>query len=941
MPPLRSRPSQSSQRAPSPAGALARSLVWCGPVFEPTGYADEVRGMIEGLDALKTPVRLHPTNRESPGFRATLPPTVRATLERAIALPVSEPLVMVQHATIDSFGVVGQNVGYSIGRSMFETDGLPSHWVHGANALDELWVTGEFNRSTFAAAGVRVPMHIIPGGIDSTFFQPAAQPKRIAGTRGTVFLSVFEWRLRKGWDALLRAWANAFGPDDDVTLVLRTYPISQVDAQRNNDVIWDSIDTFLREHCGGRTRRDIAPIIVLGDRVAAADLPALYSMASAFVLPTRGEGWGRPFMESMACGVPVIATNWSAHTAFMNAENSYLVDVDGLVPADHSEIAAYIGQRWAEPSVQHLEQQMQRVHSDRAEARAIGGRARVDMVSEWPWSRAAEAVQRRLHDINGELDRMSFAVPAMASSTATNVALPAFVVEGETGATSQSTTNTASWLSAIAANDPSMMSWRVAHPGARPSYSSSAYAWWRRANVCNATLGVHLTVLTDDARAIAPVRPATGVWVVDVGSAITGEVPPHLVTTLRDQADAIVVPHDAARDACLAIDIDAERIEIITPYVDTQQFSPDGASYRRGTHAGTRFLVIGGDLPHRALQHVVSTYERTFTSADDVVLHVVLPLAQRDENTAWRQQLLSLLHAGTRHPRLPRIFVDTQRIEREELPALFRAADVFIHAGSATGAGRTIREAMACGVPVIATDIAPARDLLNDGSGWLVPAGPQGFATDTSLAAALRSACKASERQQAGATARARADRWANDDADGAIRRAYLQSAATRTPRTTMADHPLYAAPFVLEGARNVVMLVHADWHSGMLPAVVRGYANAITAQDDVTLAVCLDPVQGVSVEQAGSLIEHAVKMAGCTDITTPDVLLVPDRLDVDTLQQLRARADIVIAVRDAVSAAAAHQLGKRVLPSLHADSWRAVLDQHLSTLTDAGASIS
>jgi glycosyltransferase involved in cell wall biosynthesis len=40
-------------------------------------------------------------------------------------------------------------------------------------------------------------------------------------------------------------------------------------------------------------------------------MPLLYGGADAFVLPTRGEGWGLPILEAMAAGVPAIATNWS------------------------------------------------------------------------------------------------------------------------------------------------------------------------------------------------------------------------------------------------------------------------------------------------------------------------------------------------------------------------------------------------------------------------------------------------------------------------------------------------------------------------------------------------------------------------------------------------------------------------------------------------------
>jgi glycosyltransferase involved in cell wall biosynthesis len=46
--------------------------------------------------------------------------------------------------------------------------------------------------------------------------------------------------------------------------------------------------------------------------VDQADLPALYSGASAFVFPSLYEGFGLPALEAMACGVPVVTSNTSA-----------------------------------------------------------------------------------------------------------------------------------------------------------------------------------------------------------------------------------------------------------------------------------------------------------------------------------------------------------------------------------------------------------------------------------------------------------------------------------------------------------------------------------------------------------------------------------------------------------------------------------------------------
>jgi glycosyltransferase involved in cell wall biosynthesis len=49
--------------------------------------------------------------------------------------------------------------------------------------------------------------------------------------------------------------------------------------------------------------------VVFTDYVAEEDLPAYYSGAECFILPSCYEGFGFPPLEAMACGCPVIASN--------------------------------------------------------------------------------------------------------------------------------------------------------------------------------------------------------------------------------------------------------------------------------------------------------------------------------------------------------------------------------------------------------------------------------------------------------------------------------------------------------------------------------------------------------------------------------------------------------------------------------------------------------
>jgi len=910
-----------------------RPVVWVGPVFEPTGYADEVRGMVASLESQRLPISLRSSSLDSPGFRETLITDQLSALTRCIERPVPGPFIQVQHATIDSFTPAHDGSLYSIGRSMFETDGLPGHWVAGANALDELWVTGDFNAQSFRDAGVRVPMHVIPGGIDSQLFHPDVAPYRVAGVRGTVFLSVFEWRLRKGWDVLLRAWANAFTPADDVTLVIRAYPIGNVNGRRNADVLNERIDRFLADACG-RSRADVAPIVLIGERVPARDLPALYRMADSFVLPTRGEGWGRPFMESMACGVPVIATNWSAHLAFLNADNGYLIDVDGLVPADATEVPVYAGQRWADPSASYLSTLFRRVHRDRAEARALGSRARHDMVTEWPWSRVGAAISARLTEIDRLVNSASAPTSRAPAPHASAQApkTPGVIVEGGSGDVRRRHSNTAEWLLALQQHGALPYSWQTRDRGIRPSWSSPMIDAWQHAGQTLTDVAVHVTVLEDDALVATPRAPTKGLWVVDTSSVVIDDVPAYLVTTLRDRADVVVVPHGVARAAVLAIGADASRIVILNAPVDTSAFTPTGAPYGRPATAATRFLLIGGDRPHRALARIVAAYERAFTADDDVLLHLVMPKGCAGDMSAWSARCIAAAAAGRRHPNLPALWIDRTPIARDEMPSLYRSSDVLMHAGTASGRGRTLREALASGLPVIATDDNTTRDAVGPDAGWFVPAyGDSSASHDawrTALFAAMHSATDSTTRH---AFARAALKQAATLSAAPVGRTAMIDELTqwrTLPPRARQVGDAPTTPSFALNNPRGIVILACADWHSGMVPAIARAFALACSSSDDVTLAICLDPAQRVSAADATERLTAAMRLSGRNEAQWPDLLLVDAPLDVDTLHRLRAASDIVVAVRDPAAATAGRAAGCAVIATLNTASWTAaVLD--------------
>ncbi len=343
-----------------------------------SGYALSSRELLLQLDALGVEVHLAyiygtdwmDTQRDDP--------RIAAMRQR----PKDLDLPQVVYAPGELFC---KNSGrYRIGYTMLEVDGVPQEWVRLCNEMDEVWVPSSFNAETFRASGVTSPIHVMGLGVNPDYFNP-----RVRGFRSTsryTFLSVLEWGERKSPGTLLRAYFQAFGRSDDVLLLLKL---------TNRD---PGVDVGAEVRALGLPD-DGPPVALLYNRdLPAHQMGSLYRSADCFVLPTRGEGWGMPILEAMACGLPVIATGWSAHTDFFTAATGYPIAYR-LVPA-RAKCPYYRGFRWADPDVDHLAEQMRAVYEHQEEARQMGARAAREVLAHWTWRQAAQRIKARLLQID-------------------------------------------------------------------------------------------------------------------------------------------------------------------------------------------------------------------------------------------------------------------------------------------------------------------------------------------------------------------------------------------------------------------------------------------------------------------------------------------------------------------------------------------------------------
>lgn len=228
----------------------------------------------------------------------------------------------------------------------------PSKWKDAWESADYLVAYGKYGMEVMRHRAPKANLSFVYHGVDTDTFRPISEVEKsevrktvigVAGDKKLIGI-IARNQPRKAFDKLFEAYYYVLSGDYvrcnkchkitvgtyDLLTKKATKPAtckhcSSTDVKNGasrddvrlyvhgaiQDCGWDLIDLQNDYNLKGKVL--VNPSLRIGAGVADSTLNGIYNAIDIFTLPTRGEGFGLPILESMAAGTPVVVTDYSAH----------------------------------------------------------------------------------------------------------------------------------------------------------------------------------------------------------------------------------------------------------------------------------------------------------------------------------------------------------------------------------------------------------------------------------------------------------------------------------------------------------------------------------------------------------------------------------------------------------------------------------------------------
>lgn len=348
-----------------------------GNILDSSGYSVHTRQLASALSKL-TDVKL--STGIPPGGERLLTDkeleSIKKPINRDINLIITSPIHWKMHLNAKRNWVF----------LVFEGDKIPKSFLQ--YCLDErieyIFVPSEHTKQALENTlkdridvtrdYVKKKIKIIPHGVDlEKFYKKEIPHEKFTFVCNKGFRHLED---RGGIQYAIRAYFEEFKKEDNVELFVKLNPAYGVPN------IPQLIEQLKPKD------KELPPLKITADNIQYNGLVGFYNQGDVFLMPTRAEAFGIPGIEAMACGLPVITTNFGGQTDYCNNENSWLIN------GDLTEVTwelQYEGIKWLTPNITELRKVMREAYENKELLKQKSLNS-LKTSKEWTWDITAKKI---------------------------------------------------------------------------------------------------------------------------------------------------------------------------------------------------------------------------------------------------------------------------------------------------------------------------------------------------------------------------------------------------------------------------------------------------------------------------------------------------------------------------------------------------------------------
>lgn len=252
------------------------------------------------------------------------------------------------------------------------TAGIECHrcnpaWIEKVNEMDLVIVPSEFTKKVFENTGkCKTEIKVI-----HEYFKEKSTIKteltkkldKLMTPTNFLFIGTVtgadEKSDRKNFYNLIKWFFEEFENNPDTGLVLKVCcgKGTRIDKAITRKRINSVIESFRKS--------DFPKVHLIHGNLTNEEMSEIYShpKVTCLVAPTRGEGYGLPFIEAGSHGLPVISTNWSGHKDFLRKSNLLCDYYLKEIPDSRIDNRIFTkGLKWAEIEQNDLKRKMRKIY---------------------------------------------------------------------------------------------------------------------------------------------------------------------------------------------------------------------------------------------------------------------------------------------------------------------------------------------------------------------------------------------------------------------------------------------------------------------------------------------------------------------------------------------------------------------------------------------------